>query len=503
MRSLFVGRAKLNGLAPLIAYLASIGLFLALGLYNLNSASFDTYMVLAVVFAVWPMLFLLALRCQELVLYTIIAWLVAGDIPFLFELQHAFSDYSLQAVGKIIAIGDLLVPVAFVGFLRSRMQRRAFRSDKSLAYLELTLFAFVLVGVVVVLIGLMKGSENVLFEFRFYVYAAAAVYTPAILNTRQKIRRFIMVLLAINGIAVVFVLVTVYLPDPRFGYLISSRFTNLYSILLLLPFILYNDPGHRSWRLAAFVAVPVWVITLLIDESRSHYVGLFIGVCALSYIYVRGRIGYSGHTGKPVITIIIFAALVIVLAFVFGVNTFLDRIYARVLTVMDYSQDLSIQYRLVAIRTGVDLFVQNPLFGIGSGQEIFFESPLRGPLGGYRAATLHNFHLRVLVTGGLITYALFALLAGIILKKCWRVCRDTRSDLNLYAIGAFSATISYLIIISMTVFNEGHFAMVWLFLGLCLSIATVDRNNRLAKWQGSTHGYSLPETTDSPGTSSI
>ena len=209
-----------------------------------------------------------------------------------------------------------------------------------------------------------------------------------------------------NTFAVLFALTTEYLPNPKFGYFIGGkRFINLFSLLVLLPFVLLQDPGQRKLRIIAMVLVSVFFVALLIDQSRTHYLGFILGLLVILFLIHKRRTDHVGPRDRFLFAALSVTFLVTVVIFVLGVNNFVDSIYSRLLSVSDYDGDVSIQYRLAGLKTGVELFLKDPLFGIGTGQITYFDT---GKLGGFRAATLHNFHLRFLVTGGIVSFVAFA-----------------------------------------------------------------------------------------------
>lgn len=186
-------------------------------------------------------------------------------------------------------------------------------------------------------------------------------------------------------------------------------------------------------RLALFGLIPMFVLTGMRTQSRSTYLGIFVGLGLLAWFH-RQRWGWVLLVAAPVVAYAILHQPEAVGSRVSSIWT--GKLEPGV-------QDTSIEMRLEQLRTAMTVIQSNPVFGIGPRQ--FFEQYAENvdqseSLGQGWTYTMHSVPLLIGCEEGLVgLLAYYGLLVYGSLREATRTLRRTRGDPEMEMVGLAAA----------------------------------------------------------------
>lgn len=225
--------------------------------------------------------------------------------------------------------------------------------------------------------------------------------------------------------------------------------------IVALGALLYT--GSKSNLLALAVILIAFLALLLTDRRRR---GLLVGAVAV-----------AGLAAAVVIPSVLGGGLVklpdrAVQKFNFGL-----------LSSQVQSDTGSGGVRNSLLRDGLDLVAESGGLGVGAGNA---ETRVRALANFPGVANLHNWWLEVLVNGGLVGFALWLGLYGLLLRGCLRAGRRAREPLVRYLGLAGALALLGYVFGALGPSTAIHFAPMWITLGLALVAVTVHRGTEPA-----------------------
>jgi O-antigen ligase len=328
---------------------------------------------------------------------------------------------------------------------------------------EIAFILFSSLGVLAVILGKIRVGSQVFADSRFFFYAFIALCLHEIVNTRAKTTVILVAALAGNTANLITAFFTNFVINPHYGYLIDGRYFNGICLIAMTGYIIGALVDRKKVPAPLLIIAVFSFVIMVIDSTRSIYImfcfGFFIALVLANKIRLV-RLLKSG----------------VVVLFILGAGIFGGRylspafytdIVQRTRTISLKSTDESTMFRLVAWHQGWQAFREHPLLGSGTGRTLFIHSPEKGKQGGYRATTLHNYFLQVLVIGGVTSLIFFCCIAGTILLRGCSVAIRTTSCLRPLNIGILTAAFSFIVGIFFTVYGPAAHAMLWFLLGFC------------------------------------
>jgi O-antigen ligase len=186
-------------------------------------------------------------------------------------------------------------------------------------------------------------------------------------------------------------------------------------------------------RLALFGLVPLFVLTGLRTQSRSSYLGIFVGLALLAWFHRRRWV-----------MVIVVALPVVAYAVLHqpeAVATRLSSVWTG--QVEPGVQDTSLEMRKEQLMTALRVIQSNPVFGLGPRQ--FFEQYAENvdqseSLGQGWTYTMHSVPLLILCEEGLVGFAIYyGLLVLGSLREATQTLRRTRGDPEMEVVGLAAA----------------------------------------------------------------
>lgn len=205
------------------------------------------------------------------------------------------------------------------------------------------------------------------------------------------------------------------------------------------------------WRAALVVGLGCMAIGVMWSYSRTAYVALILGVCAVVLLW-RGR--------WKMMLPLIAAALVVPALMPASVVERFDST-----TIAEGKRDESTELRFEFWEIAWDNFTGHPLFG--SGYHTFHHHEIN-PLN----KDTHNFFMRELTEKGLVGLCITLGMFFAILRACWRTLRDSPAGSLAYALG-LGMVGAWLALVVGNCFGDRftYYPMIgyfWAYLGLTL-----------------------------------
>ena len=417
-----------------------------------------------------------------------------------------FSD-TLFGIGKdlfdnAILIQDLIIISWVLGFLILHFDNSK-NSPNIPAYFEKMAFIVVLLGLIVMVIGALNNHENIYTQFRFFFYSPILVYLPVIINSRRTLHRVIWIISILNlaGISYYFLphlnKLGAELLILRGSY--DGKYIGLFIFLTLLPILFSLRNNLLNYKtISVIVVIGVMGLILVIDRTSSVVGPTVLGTLLIFILSANHKTIWT-FISSTILRGVLLISILLILSFGFSTITNSNYIQDasteviwRITNAIGYPialgnnenwsrSDSSWLYRQRAIDEGLRIISKNPFIGKGNGYETAFETPGKSARGrsyrGYQKASLHNFHLTLMVIAGIPIYTFCMIFILIPLWKCIKYSRLKSHEFEWETKGIIAGTIAYLFALAGTVFGLGHFHTFWLFPALCLTVATLIEQN--------------------------
>lgn len=378
----------------------------------------------------------------------------------------------LQVPQTPLYVTDIVLAVLmFSTFIWPRLRWVSLRSP-----LMLGLLAFLVLGVVALIRGILSGSEvtRSFRDFSMVVYPAFVLIGLHMLVSWESLQRVGQMLImgalmaSLNGVAWF-----VAQPGLRryiaFGIWIAVALVGL--VVMMLKRLLPTALGVPL----AFLLV----LGLMVSNARTLYVVL--GIAGLLFLLAGRNLGRVNK--KALIKVLAVVTIAIVATVTFLTQTKAGQDYVAreseqlVSGVARAEDDDNAQFRLLAWGEAMLRFIDQPVLGEGFGIPFTFELADSDP-------RPHNTYLTVLYKMGLtgILPLLFSL--GYVLRKSAQVLRRHAEDPKVYMLHVL--LLSQIMLCSYGVLNlllESPFlaSLFWLNLGMCWRAALLLRRNHAAE----------------------
>ncbi len=185
-------------------------------------------------------------------------------------------------------------------------------------------------------------------------------------------------------------------------------------------------------RVGLFGLIPLFVLTGMRTQSRSSYLGIFVGLGLLAWFHRRRW---------PVV--LLLGVPVVGYALLHQTGAVEERLSSVWTGKLEGGEDTSIQMRLEQIHTAMRVIQSNPVFGIGPRQ--FFEQYAENvdqseSMGAGWTYTMHSVPLLILCEEGLVGFGVYyGLLVLGSLIEATRTLRRTRGDPQMEMVGLCAA----------------------------------------------------------------
>jgi len=437
----------------------------------------------------------------ELCLYLSFTASFTLAIPIFGIFSDALFDIGKELFDNAIILQDLIIISWIFGFLILHFDNSE-NSPNMPGYLEKIAFIVVLLGLFVMIVGALYNRENIYAHFRFFLYAPIVVFLPVIINSRKALHRVIWIICILNFIGIFYY----FLPHMnnlgsdllilRGSY--DGKYIGMFIFLTILP-ILFSLPNKLLHYKTIFIALGIGImgLILVIDRTSSVVAVCVIGILLIFILSANYR-NISTFISGFVIRIVLISITLLILSFGFSTITNSNYIQNasteviwRTTNAIGFPialgnnenwarRDSSWLYRQRGIEEGLRLISENPFIGMGTGYRTAFETPdkVRGRSArGFQKASLHNFHLTLLVIAGIPIYIFCMFFILVPIWKCIKYSRLKTHQFEWEIKGIAAGTIAYLIALAGTVFGFGHFHTFWLFPALCLCVSTLVEQN--------------------------
>ncbi|MGH1477279.1 MAG: O-antigen ligase family protein [Geminicoccales bacterium] len=223
--------------------------------------------------------------------------------------------------------------------------------------------------------------------------------------------------------------------------------------------------GHLSWLVGGLLAASIGLVILLTGERMA--LGTYgLGVIVL-ILYIR-------QVRLPLMLIGLIAAIGLGTA-ILSNQTLHQRFVGH--TANDVDDFWSGRYGVIFVRA-FDVWRDNPVTGVGL--KNFRQTcdvpnfDHKGPVDTWCFTHPHNPYMELLAETGIVGLLLFFLMIGLVLRNLSAGWRKERPDFPL-AVGSSAALILFLwpLLISKSIFSNWNAMLLWLMIGLALSITSV------------------------------
>ena len=183
--------------------------------------------------------------------------------------------------GQLVLI-DLFAITAIIGFLIRRRvagwKWTEFGLDETVALLLLV------VAALEVVLGILNGGHNYLYQTRLAVYGCAAVYVPSVVRRHDDFARIVLVVTIVALVAMgIYFYAGVNACGPTGCALPSlSRISIMFAALLGAPYLVPSKHGHGLLRALIVVSLPVMLDGLYVDGGRIAIISVLIGFAAIA-----------------------------------------------------------------------------------------------------------------------------------------------------------------------------------------------------------------------------
>ncbi|MCK5115974.1 MAG: O-antigen ligase family protein [Candidatus Aegiribacteria sp.] len=287
-----------------------------------------------------------------------------------------------------------------------------------------------------------------------FLFFPLAVIIPSICRTEDKINQIIravvltLLVASLVGVMQYFSITTFSRVDMGLGYLYRGRIASFFGnpnifagyIELCIPLaiaLFFKEKKYR-WKIAAFVAVTLGILSVLYTFSRGGLICTFIG-CGITLLYV-----FRKKVWIPVL--IGLAAVVILISFM---GTF-ERQMSFFMNPEAHMNQPTILHRYVSYRGFINQFMESPETGVGWGAKEYYwgrsllysfwevrhcRSTKRIPMFG----GLNSLFLNHMVKGGLLSLTSVLLVLAVIFAVFIKAMKNGKGVLAVaLAAGLFS-----------------------------------------------------------------
>lgn len=315
---------------------------------------------------------------------------------------------------------------------------------------------------------------------RFILLAAAMQHW--LLTDQRSIQIFLRVLAATLGFVIVDCLYQYAMGQDIFGkvaegaFRLSGPFSNdvvgTFIAKISLPllgwwFAWSVTKGHLSWLVGGLLAGLIGGVIMLTGERMAlgtYGIGLFVLIVCIKQVRL------------PLILIGLIALT--------GLGTTViasQDLHKRFIgqTVKDIDDFWSGRYGIIFVKA-FDVWQDNPLTGVGlKNFRQTCETPNfdhKGPVESWCFTHAHNPYMELLSETGFLGLLLFLVVIGLVLRDLSAGWRRTRPDFPL-VVGASATLILFLwpLLISKSIFSNWNAMLLWLIIGLALSVARTGR----------------------------
>lgn len=246
-------------------------------------------------------------------------------------------------------------------------------------------------------------------------------------------------------------------------------------ITMTLPFLLLKLLGGAKWeRLASLIAIPIWLMILILTGTRSGLLALLV-IAIIFFLRTSHKFAY---------------ALLGTVMFVAFITAAPERYWMRMETILHPTEESSSATRLDLWKAGMKMFEDHPLTGIGQDNFVLL-SPVyardlvsqsarkrQGESGGYVA---HNTFLQLLVEGGIQSVFFFILILGVSFKYLWNAksALTNRPELEMLREHATSIELGLVAFIVNACFESYiHIDVLYFYLGCAAAIHLIGKEHQ-------------------------
>ena len=237
---------------------------------------------------------------------------------------------------------------------------------------------------------------------------------------------------------------------------------------MTIPFLFYKvAEGKGKERIAALIAIPLWIFDLVAIGSRGGFLGF---VLATGLFFIRSR------RKLKLVAVIVPAVL---LLSIFSTAYFWDRMQ----TIPANKEDASVSNRIAMWKLAFEYSEQNPVFGIGTKNFPFISKEKLGLHDSQeRGLVVHNSYIELLVENGIPGLALYLLgvsIALLYLHKCRKFAKRAKHDQILLFANSLEIAIIVFLFRGLTgsnYFDDIYYYIIGASVGLYYYVKTLMQN---------------------------
>lgn len=422
---------------------------------------------------------------------------------FIFSiLVFSLTPQSVKILPYVIRIGnfdvhtiDLLTGAVFIPWVLRILVKHG-RQKITMLKADKMYIAFLIVGLIPVLVGAVKGKSNLFFVYRFFFYFIWVPVLIRFLRNPNQANRVVHVLVVVNLCSVAVALFNHFKElGLRIFYLDMHHELNLFVCIVLLSLVLARKPLFKS-KVLTLIAFLICVFAISIDGSRKIFLGMSIGTILLfAFIFWHHP---RDKTFLLKVSVASIAAM-FMLSAVCGDKAWnharlrYQSIFVMPSTdVIEQTTDVAIGFRLYAIKCGLEVIKQHPIVGLGGGGQIELNEKINAGVSlfrygfpsGYRNPNPHNCYISILVYCGIpIACWISFVIYRYIRFSFYSVVQNIRggSRAPVLALGMILGFIAFL----TAMFFEGFAVKIivdfWIFIGLALGFSNLSYQKQSEK----------------------
>ncbi|MEW5800268.1 MAG: O-antigen ligase family protein [Bacteroidota bacterium] len=362
---------------------------------------------------------------------------------------------------SIAAASLLLGSVVVLLFAWSITERKSILPRTPYDYVLAAYFAIELVTV------LLSEDKSEAFKNVKRFFLVLILYAVVLsFDSRKKTESGIKIIsAAIALLSVVEIVLSIYFGIDRlsvFQHYMTTGGLKMIVSLLLIPFILAKETPKRDRLFFVSAVIPIF-LSLLLTNTRSSWLGFLAGMAILGGLYYRKLLG--GLIG------------LVVLFFLFAPQNQIDR--AKSIVDLEHPNNVG---RVKMWTTGIEMWKDKPIFGFGDIDLYRSYSRYRTPGIDEPAGHLHNIYIHLLVTLGIVGFAIVMFLFFKILQTQYRIfvrCRNDALPRNV-SLGALSIFTGFLIngLFEWNFGDHEIMVFIWFTVGLCIAINSIAQTEK-------------------------
>lgn len=300
--------------------------------------------------------------------------------------------------------------------------------------------------------------------YEFLKVMIVALITPALLNTKERMRTLYWVIgLSLGFYGVKNGLLFEEARQGPGGMLLDNNDFSA-ALVMNIPFLLcLARTETRVWvKRGFYVAVPLTLIAIAMTHSRGGFLAM---VCVYGIIVWKSKHRAMAIMAAPFLAVIFFLAMP-------------PQFKERIATLKNPTEDNSARARLDAWDTAFRMSEKHPWKGVGYRN-------FRAVYNDYAVArdsrdrVAHNSYLQLMAESGRPALAVFLLLLGMTISNCWKLQRIGRARFGndhwfvLYA-GAIEISL-YGYIVSGMFLNRAHFDLLYHIVAISIGLNMLAR----------------------------